>query len=124
MVRASNSTLSKMVIDTLGVVCLPTYSLLAQVQYPLFSLTEQKLIYRFAQIMHRELIVHALGLQPTISFSRMVEISKRYILNSKYVFKEYSELLKGHEINVFEHLMGLPKAKRAGVLPAGLGKIY
>ena len=63
MVRASSSSQSKMLIDILDVVCVPTFSLLALVRYPVYNHSEEKFIYMYAQmwdgIMPRELAVYA-----------------------------------------------------------------
>ena len=120
MVRASSSSRSEMLIDTLDLVCVPAYSLLALVRYPVYNHSEEKFIYRFAQmwdgIIPRKLAIYALSLEPTIPCSRMVEIGKKNILNSKYSFKDYSKLLKGPTINVFDHLQSFSKVQLSSVI--------
>ena len=65
-----------MLIDTLDLVCVPTYSLLALVRYRVHNLTEQKFINSFAQmwdgVMPRELAIHAFGHEPTKPISKMI----------------------------------------------------
>ena len=50
--------------------------------YPVYNMTEQKFIHRFALIwngiMPRESAIYASGLEPTIPFRKMLEIGKKY----------------------------------------------
>ena len=66
--------------------------------------------------MPREFAIPASGLELTIPLSSMVKIGKKTTLNSKYSFKDYSELLKGPKIKVFDDLKSFSKVQLSAVI--------
>ena len=84
-VRISKCAISKMDVETRDVVTVPTYSMVSLVKYPVFNLSLDKHIFRYANIWDQILpdifIRYALGTEPRVPHSKIVEIGRKNILN-------------------------------------------
>ena len=119
-VRISKCAMSKMDIETRDVVTVPTYSMVSLVKYPVFNLSLDKHIFRYANIWDQILpdifIRYALGTEPRVPHSKIVEIGRKNILNHNYRFPDYEALLRAGSRNVFQLLSSYTEAQFGGVL--------